>query len=152
MSETQDTGAKGASAPAGSSPDFSSLRTKDRMRVIVTRPIKQALLWLDVLNAHGVESYPIPLIDIEPLADTGPIQRAWEKLSWYSLVMFVSANAVQHFFCEQTGWRKLALVGIGCQHRPGYHRRASTKRPAQRDDCGAASRHRLRPAKPSGAA
>jgi uroporphyrinogen-III synthase len=119
MSEPQDTGAKGASAPAGSSPDFSSLRTKDRVRVIVTRPIKQALLWLDVLNAHGVESYPIPLIDIEPLADTGPIQRTWEKLSWYSLVMFVSANAVQHFFASKPAGESWPLSALAASTGPG---------------------------------
>jgi uroporphyrinogen-III synthase len=68
------------------------------MRVIVTRPLAQAAAWVDALKALGCDAQALPLIDIAAVGDTGPLHRAWSTLAQYSLVMFVSANAVQHFF------------------------------------------------------
>jgi uroporphyrinogen-III synthase len=68
------------------------------VRVIVTRPAAQALAWVDALQALGVDAQALPLIGIAPVDDPGPLQAAWRGLPQQSLVMFVSANAVEHFF------------------------------------------------------
>lgn len=71
------------------------------MRVIVTRPVAQAAGWVDALRAAGVDAVALPLIGIEPLADTGAIAAAWRTLDRQALVMFVSANAVEQFFAAR---------------------------------------------------
>ena len=68
------------------------------MRLIVTRPRAQAAAWVRDLQALGRDAVALPLIDIAPLDDTGPLRHAWQRLHGYALVMFVSANAVRHFF------------------------------------------------------
>jgi uroporphyrinogen-III synthase len=68
------------------------------MRVIVTRPSAQSATWVDALRALGCDAQALPLIDIAAMADLGPVREAWSTLAQYSLVMFVSANAVEHFF------------------------------------------------------
>ncbi len=68
------------------------------VRVIVTRPAAQARGWVDALQALGVDAQALPLIDIAPADDPAPLHEAWHGLAQQSLVMFVSANAVEHFF------------------------------------------------------
>ena len=68
------------------------------MRLIVTRPAAQAGAWVAALQALGCHAQALPLIAIAPLADSAPARAAWQALPRYTLVMFVSANAVQHFF------------------------------------------------------
>jgi uroporphyrinogen-III synthase len=100
-------------------PDFTSLAAQRRMRVIVTRPIHQALTWLEALNAQGLEAYPVPLIDIEPLEDTTPIRQTWDALDRYTLVMFVSANAVHHFFANKSAGASWPLSAMAASTGPG---------------------------------
>lgn len=71
------------------------------MRVIVTRPVAQAAGWVEALRAAGVDAVALPLIGIEPLADTSALAAAWHALDRYALVMFVSANAVEQFFAAR---------------------------------------------------
>jgi uroporphyrinogen-III synthase len=68
------------------------------MRLIVTRPAVQAATWVAALQALGCEAQSLPLIGIAALDDSAPLRAAWRALPSYALVMFVSANAVQHFF------------------------------------------------------
>lgn len=72
-----------------------------RPRVIVTRPQAQAAPWVDALREAGVDAVALPLIDIAPAADLAPLRQAWCQLEGTALVMFVSANAVQHFFAAR---------------------------------------------------
>ena len=70
------------------------------MRLIVTRPAAQASPWVAALRTLGCDAQALPLIDIAPLADPAPLRAAWQRLQQppkVALVMFVSANAVQHF-------------------------------------------------------
>jgi len=67
------------------------------MRVIVTRPRAQAEPLVAQLRASGVDAEALPLIDIGPPDDPVPVQQAWQALDSLALLMFVSANAVQHF-------------------------------------------------------
>jgi len=71
------------------------------MRVIVTRPAAQAAGWVEALRAAGFVAQALPLIGIEPLQDTAAIAAAWRTLGQRSLVMFVSANAVEQFFAAR---------------------------------------------------
>lgn len=79
-------------------------------RVIVTRPLAQALPWVHALQSAGVPAQALPLIDIAPPQDEAAVAEAWqglEGLERRALAMFVSANAVDHFFAL----RPVALQG-----------------------------------------
>lgn len=73
------------------------------MRVIVTRPAAQAVSWVQSLERHGIPAVALPLIDIAPATDPDPLIEAWRHLGDARLVMFVSANAVEHFFALRPG-------------------------------------------------
>ena len=70
-------------------------------RVIVTRPAREAAQWVDRLRGHGLNAVALPLIAIGPC--TSPAARqaldaARAQLADYRALMFVSGNAVFHFF------------------------------------------------------
>lgn len=84
------------------------------LRVIVTRPLAQAVPWVEALRESGFDAHALPLIDIEPMADMAPVREAWGRVPGAALVMFVSANAVHHFFAQQPegfAWPPSALAG-----------------------------------------
>ena len=84
------------------------------LRVIVTRPTAQAGGWVESLRSLGIDAVALPLIGIEPLADPGPLRAAWARLDRCALVVFVSANAVQHFFDaapDTATWPQGAIAG-----------------------------------------
>lgn len=68
------------------------------MRVIVTRPAAQAASWVQALQQHGIAATALPLIGIAPPLDTAAVTSAWQRLADVRCTMFVSANAVEHFF------------------------------------------------------
>lgn len=69
--------------------------------LIVTRPLAQALPWQDALRARGVDARTLPLIDIESVADTTALSLTWQQIDAFAAFMFVSANAVAHFFAAR---------------------------------------------------
>jgi uroporphyrinogen-III synthase len=68
------------------------------LRVLVTRPAREAARWVPDLRARGLDAVPLPLITIVQPLDPGPLRTAWRQLGGYTAVMFVSGNAVAHFF------------------------------------------------------
>jgi uroporphyrinogen-III synthase len=68
------------------------------MRIIVTRPLREAQDWVQALRQAGHEAVALPLIAIGPPPDPAAVQRVWHHLGDYQGVMFVSANAVAGFF------------------------------------------------------
>jgi uroporphyrinogen-III synthase len=78
-----------------------SNRATHQRLLIVTRPQAQALPWVRDLQVAGLRAEALPLIAISPVADPAPLLAAWQRLREYSLLMFVSANAVWQFF----SWR-----------------------------------------------
>ena len=68
------------------------------MRVIVTRPLREAQLWVHDLALAGIEAVSLPLIDIQPVPDSQVLQQRWLQIANYVGVMFVSGNAVAYFF------------------------------------------------------
>jgi uroporphyrinogen-III synthase len=83
------------------------------VRVIVTRPLQQAQTTVAALLEQGIDAVALPLIDIVPLQDVQPMQRAWRELEQFACVMFVSANAVLHFMHQrprQRAWPEQVLA------------------------------------------
>jgi uroporphyrinogen-III synthase len=77
------------------------MRTANPVRVIVTRPEREAHEWVEALGQRGFDAHAFPLIEIGPSdnpADAVALQTAWKTLFKYSACMFVSGNAVSHFF------------------------------------------------------
>ena len=74
-----------------------------RARVLVTRPAAQAEAWVEQLRARGIDAEALPLIEIAAVDDSSSLRAAWDTLAERSLVVFVSANAVQHFFAARPG-------------------------------------------------
>ena len=71
------------------------------MRVLVTRPAAQARDWVERLHAAGIDAAALPLIEIAPADGAAALQAAWRGLEECALVMFVSPNAVAHFFAAR---------------------------------------------------
>lgn len=67
------------------------------IRVLVTRPAAAAQRWTQALRAHAIDAESLPLIDIVPPSDAQALQAAWQDVSRHAALMFVSANAVEHF-------------------------------------------------------
>lgn len=77
------------------------------MRVLVTRPQAEAARWVEDLRARGFDAVALPLIAIIPVPQAQALEQAWGQLDRYRAVMFVSGNAVRHFFARRppgTGW------------------------------------------------
>lgn len=68
------------------------------MRIIVTRPSREAQDWVQALQQAGLPAQALPLIAIGGAPDTASVQQAWRQLGQYLGAMFVSANAVAGFF------------------------------------------------------
>ncbi|MHB8948892.1 MAG: uroporphyrinogen-III synthase [Rhodoferax sp.] len=68
------------------------------MRVIVTRPEREALRWVRDLSEQGLLALALPLIEVRPVDDPADLRQAWQHLDDYVGVMFVSGNAVDYFF------------------------------------------------------
>ena len=77
------------------------------MRVIVTRPLQEAGKWVQALHSGGYEAVSLPLIGVEPASDLAALHAVWERIARFDAVMFVSGNAVRHFFTQ-----KLALAPV----------------------------------------
>lgn len=71
------------------------------MRVIVTRPEREAQQWVRDLSAQGLQASALPLIRIASVDNASALVQAWHELTGYVGVMFVSANAVAHFFAAK---------------------------------------------------
>lgn len=70
-------------------------------RVVVTRPAAQSAAWVLRLQAAGIAAVALPLIETAPAADTEAVAAAWASLPSRRLVVFVSPNAVLHFFAAR---------------------------------------------------
>lgn len=107
------------------------------MRLLVTRPLAQAVDAVRELRAQGVDAHALPLIGIEPLPDASEetggdragetagtasdsiavmaaeLRSSRATLAGRRLVMFVSANAVRHFLAAPGGvaWPPGTLAG-----------------------------------------
>lgn len=74
------------------------------MAVVVTRPLHEARRWAERLRERGLDVLVLPLLEIAPPPDAGPLREAIARLDSYAAVMFVSANAVHGFFAQSPGF------------------------------------------------
>jgi len=88
-------------------------------RVAVTRPAAQAGEWVARLQAAGIDAFLLPLIEIAPAADPVALVDAWAGLGRRSLVMFVSPNAVLHFFAARPHGRTWPAQVLAAAPGPG---------------------------------
>lgn len=84
----------------GAPADLSAM-TPRAIRVIVTRPAAEAQRWTQALRARGVLAESLPLIEIAALDDAHALHEAWRLVPRHAALMFVSANAVQHFMAAR---------------------------------------------------
>jgi len=61
---------------------------------------------VDKLRDKGMQAEALPLIAIEPMADTAALREAWHLLPQRDLAMFVSPNAVAGFFASRPAARQ----------------------------------------------
>ena len=69
-----------------------------RPRVFVTRPEDEAQDWTRELRQRGFDAVSLPLMAIAPAPRPEEVAAAWLRLEGCRAAMFVSANAVRHFF------------------------------------------------------
>ena len=84
--------------------------------VVITRPRAQADALARQVAALGREVVVLPLLDIFPLPDQGPLQAALARLPAYAMVAFVSPNAIDAAFAHIHEWPPgvtLAVLGEG---------------------------------------
>ena len=73
--------------------------------VLVTRPEREAVRWVDALRQRGVRADALPLIAIAPAPDQIALRGYRDALAAYRAAMFVSANAVQGLLgCSDAPW------------------------------------------------
>ena len=94
------------------------------MRVLVTRPAREAQRWVQELQQHGADALALPLIEIGPAPDAAAVLQAWAGLQQFVAVMFVSGNAVDRFF---------AVKPATVPHWPAQTTRAWTPGPGTRE-------------------
>lgn len=68
------------------------------MRVLVTRPGPQAGKWVAALRSAGLDALALPLIEIAGPPQPQAVLAAWQCITDFDALMFVSANAVDQFF------------------------------------------------------
>jgi uroporphyrinogen-III synthase len=68
------------------------------MRVLVTRPDREAQRWVADLRQRGIDAHALPLLEIGLAPDADTVRGAWYRIGDFDAVMFVSGNAVDHFF------------------------------------------------------
>jgi uroporphyrinogen-III synthase len=71
------------------------------VRLIVTRPQREADRWVSELAARGVPAFAMPLIEIGPAPDQAALQQAAAQPAAWDALMFVSANGVEAFFKQK---------------------------------------------------
>ncbi|MEO3712789.1 uroporphyrinogen-III synthase [Roseateles flavus] len=87
-------------------------------RLILTRPRAQAQDWVQRMARLGVACDCVPLLDIAPL-DPTPARQAWERLASQALLMFVSPNAVEHFFAARPAGMRWPAHTLAATVGPG---------------------------------
>lgn len=73
------------------------------MRVIVTRPEREAKGWVAQLQVRGFDALALPLIAIDPAPDLQALRQARQRLQTFDAVMFVSANAAEAYLAADRG-------------------------------------------------
>jgi uroporphyrinogen III methyltransferase/synthase len=103
-------------------------------RIVVTRPVDQAVRAPALLESLGAEVLLAPTVELEPIANPAKLDAAIDRLPEYDWLAFTSASGV-HFFVERliergrdlraVGHLKLAAIGPAtAQALAQFHLRA----------------------------
>ena len=90
-------------------------------RILITRPRGQTAAFVRGLEALGARAELFPTVEILPLGDFAPLDRAVHGLPEQDWLVFTSANGVRHFLarCEALGrmddLQRLDIAAIGPQ-------------------------------------
>jgi uroporphyrinogen-III synthase len=79
-------------------------------KVIVTRPDRQAQILCNALCADGFTAVAFPMAEIVALEDRAEIEKVWRNLQRFSLVVFVSPNAVDAFLANNQEYGRKTLL------------------------------------------
>lgn len=71
------------------------------MQVLVTRPLREAQKLVESLSALGFKALAMPLIAVAGPPEPQFLTQVWDRLGAFDAVMFVSGNAVEHFFAAR---------------------------------------------------
>lgn len=117
---------------------------------VITRPLAQALPFAQRLQSLGLPAVIFPLLEIAPLDDTRALQATLQSITDFSLVMFVSPNAIDAalpFVADWPAQVAVAVVGEGSRLRLAHHglTQANTRifcpAPGERMDSESLMRH-----------
>ena len=93
-------------------------------QVVITRPRAQAEPLASRVAGSGRTAVVLPLLDIEPIEDTGALRAALARLADYAMVAFVSPNAIDVAFAHIGQWPPavpIAVVGEGSRAALARH-------------------------------
>ncbi len=113
-------------------------------RIVVTRPRDEAERSAASLEADGAEVLIAPTVEIRPIADTGPLDAAIDRIAEYDWLVFTSGNGVRGFLgrllergkdLRSLGRARLAAIGPAtAEALAGYHLRADLIPPSFRSE------------------
>lgn len=84
------------------------------IRVVVTRPAKQAAIFAQRLALVGAEPIVCPAMVIAPPSDPASFRAALAQLAAYDFALFVSANAAEAVLGADVDWpRSLTAIAVG---------------------------------------
>lgn len=92
-------------------------------RILVTRPAAQSAALASLITERGGEAICFPLLEIHPADDWQPLDDAVARLDQFSLVIFISPNAVEFSLprlLARRSWRadlQAAAIGPGTVSR-----------------------------------
>ncbi|MEO6354436.1 MAG: uroporphyrinogen-III synthase [Burkholderiaceae bacterium] len=92
--------------------------------VVITRPLAQAGPLAQQVAALGRTAVIFPLLEIHPLPDTAALQSVLADLTQFSMVAFVSPNAIHAAFAYLPQWPSgvaIAVVGEGSRAALAEH-------------------------------
>ena len=75
-------------------------------KILITRPRRQADSFAIALHAAGAKPIFFPVIEIGPMEDTAPLDRALTRLACYEWLVLTSVNGVE------VVWKRLAALGL----------------------------------------
>lgn len=103
-------------------------------RIVITRPTEESDRSAAALEILGAEVLMAPMVQIRPLTDFSPLDRAADRLGDYDWLVFTSSNGVRHFLdrliergrdLRSLGRVQLAAIGPGTADTLArYHLRA----------------------------
>jgi uroporphyrinogen-III synthase len=106
-------------------------------RILVTRPMQQALRLAALIEAEGGRALCHPSVEIGPPPDAGALARTLAGLSRFELAVFVSPTAVREALKHIKSWPgglRAAAVGPGTKSELERHGVSSVVAPAEGAD------------------